>query len=382
MRNRAEYTQYAKWLKSSIVLCIVVCAGLTTITGSVNPTVDLSLFQLIAAPDPSIASADWRYVSSADIIVAFKSPNTGNVRGDVAFQLTLPTPSLDTLHVDTLVQRAYLQMRFPSFRLTLGKTRLDWGEGLVFNAGDVLQKAMEIENSLALGGTQTRNKWLSAVNVPLSAFSFVEAVVLPPATMKLAETSVGARYYAPLGDMKLEVGYSLLWELKDPADAESGRHLHHPYVSLQGSFGPDWHLSSTIALSVGGTLADSVWESWTTTLGLFQLIPIGYQGTLALRLEAQLAPFLHWSEQTDPAARYALMLYPEITYSIEGGPQFTARSIISVVDASAVLIGGGQWNILQGLTLQGFITTNLGDGDDSFPRGGNQALLFGAHWVY
>lgn len=388
MRNRTYYVNYvnyannAKRLKSGIVLCLVLCAGLATIAGTANPTVDLSLFQVIAAPDPAIAGADWRYVSSADIIVALKSPNSGNVRGEVAFQLTLPTITPDPPHVDTLVQRAYLQMRFPSFRLTLGKTRLDWGEGLVFNAGDVLQEAMGIENALTLGAAQARNKWLSAVNVPLGAFSFVEAVVLPPKSMLLAETSAGARYYAPLGDMKLELGYSFLWELEDPADAESGRHLHHPYVSLQGSFGPDWHLSSSLAIPSFSASAQGVCESWTTSLGLFQLIPIGYQGTLALRLEARLVPFLAWSEQSDPAARYALMLYPEITYSIEGGPQFTARSIISVVDASAVLIGGVQWNILQGLTIQAYLTSNFGDENDIFAKDGSRALLFGANWIY
>jgi len=380
--NHANYANHAKWLKYGIVLWFVLCACLATIAGTANPTVDLSLFQLIVAPDPAIAEADWMHVSSADIIVALKSPNSGNVRGEVAFQLTLPTLSPEPPHVDTLVQRAYLQMRFPSFRLTLGKTRLDWGEGLVFNAGDVLQEAMGIENALTLGGKKAQNKWLSAVNVPLSAFSFIEAVVLPPRSMLLAETSAGARYYAPLGDMKLELGYSFLWELEDPADAESGRHLHHPYVSLQGSFGSDWHLSSSLAIPSFSASAQAISESWTTSLGLFQLIPIGYQGTLTLRLEARLAPFLSWSEQTDPEARYALMLYPEITYSIEGGPQFTARSIISVVDASAVLIGGVQWNILQGLTLQTYLTSNFGDEDDVFAEGGGRALSFGANWVY
>jgi hypothetical protein len=76
------------------------------------------------------------------------------------------------------------------------------------------------------------------------------------------------------------------------------------------------------------------------------------------------------------------MLYPEISYSIEGGPQFIVRSIISPVDASAVLMGGVQWNILQGLTLQAYLTANLGDEDDMFAKDGSRALLFGAHWVY
>lgn len=379
MRNR---TKGAKWLITGMVLCVVLLTGLATITGSANPTVDLSLFQLIAAPDAAIPPTAWMHVSSANIIVALKSLNTGNVRGEVAFQLSLPATPMDTLRMDTLVQRAYLQMRFPSFRLTLGKTRLDWGEGMVFNAGKVLEKTASLSSALFIAGKQARNNWLSAVNIPLGAFSFLEAVVLPPVSMKLAETSMGARYYAPLGDMKLEIGYSLLWELENPADLASGVHLHRPYMSMQGSFGPDWHVSSSLALPTTGVTTEILRESWNTSLGLFQIFPIGYRGTLALRLEAQLAPFLSWNELSDPEAQYALMLYPEISYSIEGGPQFSIRSIISPVDSSAVLMGSVQWNILQGLTLQAHLTSNLGDEDDSFIKSGNRTLLFGANWVY
>ncbi len=376
MRNRAN------WYKSSIVLCVVLCASLATIPGSTNLSVELSLLQLIATPDPAILGMDWRYVSAADITVALKSPNTGNVRGEVAFQLTHPAIPPGTLQVDALVQRAYLQLRFPTFRLTLGKTRLDWGEGSVFNAGNVLEETSGGGTALTLEGPTSRNQWLSAVNIPLGPFSFLEAVVLPPISLKLEETSIGARYYASLGDMKLEIGYSLRFELADPADAASGRHLHHPYINLQGSYGLDWQLTSSLELPTAEATAQVLRDSWTTSLGLFQLIPIGYRGMLSLKLEALIAPFLSWSEQTTPTPQYALMLYPEISYSIEGGPQFTARSIISPVDACAVLMGGVQWNILQGLTLQAYLTANLGDEDDTFASGGSRALLFGVHWVY
>jgi hypothetical protein len=373
---------HAKLLKIGIALCVVIYGGLATITGSANPTVDLSLVQLIAAPDPTIARADWMYMSTAGISVALKSPNTGNVRGEVAFQLAYPDFPPGPMQVDTLMQRAYLQIRFPSFRLTMGKTRLDWGEGMVFNAGNVLEEALELATALTVAGPTSRNRWLSAVNIPLGPFSFLEAVVLPPASMLLSETSVGARCYAPLGNMKLELGYSFRWELENSADPESGRHQHRPYISMQGSLGPDWQLSSSFAVPTTGATAQSIQESWTNTLGLFQLIPIGYSGTLALRLEAQIAPFRSWSKQADPHTDYALMLYPEISYSIEGGPQFTIRSIVSPVDTCAVLIGGVQWNILQGLTLQAYLTANLGDEDDTFASGGSRALLFGVHWVY
>ncbi|PKL14576.1 MAG: hypothetical protein CVV52_01155 [Spirochaetae bacterium HGW-Spirochaetae-8] len=382
MRNRTEYAKYVNWYKSVVVLCMVLFTSLATIPGSANPSVDLSLLQLIAAPDPAIPGMDWRYVSTADITVALKSPNTGNVRGEVAFQLTHPAAPPGTLQVEALVQRAYLQLRFPSFRLTLGKTRLDWGEGLVFNAGKVLEESSGWGTALTLAGPTSRNQWLSAVNIPLGPFSFLEAVVLPPMSMKLEETSIGARFYAPLGETKLEIGYSLRFELADPDDMASGRHLHHPYVSLQGNFGVDWQLTSSLALPTTGATALSIRDSWTTSMGLFQLLPIGYRGTLSLRLEAQIAPFRLWSEQITANPQYALMLYPEISYSIEGGPQFIVRSIISPVDASAVLMGGVQWNILQGLTLQAYLTANLGDEDDMFAKDGSRALLFGAHWVY
>lgn len=40
------------------------------------------------------------------------------------------------------VPRAYVKLRFPWMRVTLGKTRLSWGQGLPFNAGDLIFGSM------------------------------------------------------------------------------------------------------------------------------------------------------------------------------------------------------------------------------------------------
>ena len=76
--------------------------------------------------------------NSAELLAVLKSSlnldSVGNKNVKGYFQL-------DSLIADSFgidVPRAYLKVRFPWFRLTLGKTRVSWGDGFVFNAGDVV----------------------------------------------------------------------------------------------------------------------------------------------------------------------------------------------------------------------------------------------------
>jgi len=63
-----------------------------------------------------------------------KSLGNKNVRG----YLELSSLVTDTVSLD--IPRAYIKVRFPRFRITDGKNRVSWGEGFLFNAGDVIFK--------------------------------------------------------------------------------------------------------------------------------------------------------------------------------------------------------------------------------------------------
>ena len=96
------------------------------IGAAATPVVDLQLFHLLSQYHNG-TDVETLYGVRSAVSVSLKSPNEGNVRGDVAFTFSYPG---DMVFID----RAYLRARFPNFRLTAGKTRVSWGDGVLFNA--------------------------------------------------------------------------------------------------------------------------------------------------------------------------------------------------------------------------------------------------------
>ena len=68
--------------------------------------------------------------AAAESELSLQSKGNKNVKGELEIKSGL---SGNYLFLD--VPRAYMKVRFPWFRFTLGKTRLSWGDGFVFNAG-------------------------------------------------------------------------------------------------------------------------------------------------------------------------------------------------------------------------------------------------------
>ncbi|MEW5816374.1 MAG: hypothetical protein AB1798_13375, partial [Spirochaetota bacterium] len=158
--------------------------------------------------------------------------------------------TLDTLIADTVsfdVSKAYIKVRFPGFRITLGKTRLSWGEGFYFNAGDVIFESSSITPNLTADEFRLETDWLASFYIPLGAFSFVETVVRPPHVdlsnlgttsftfPNFIHTSAGMRIVGQVLGIKLEGGY-LYNGFED---------RHKPYISLHGALGIDWYVSAS-----------------------------------------------------------------------------------------------------------------------------------------
>ena len=292
----------------------------------------------------------------------------------------------------------------PGFRLTAGKTRLGWGDGFVFNSGDVIFGSTDISVDLTSSELRAETDWLTALNVPLGQFSFLEGVVLPPvpdftggiAAGDLSRTSLGGRFYTRLSNVKIEGGY--FFDQNDTDADGNAISLHKPYLSFQGNLLADWYLSSSLSLPVGGALAEPAKDSLNISGGLFHMINLNSISSLTFRFELLYKPFHSWQEQPrvsgeDPPV-YALLLYPEIGWTPLDTVNLSIRSIWSPVDASAMLTAGARWNVFEGFDLNLYAVFNSGDGDDTFSWDRNpdlwtttdiidsSAVIIGINYIY
>ena len=284
------------------------------------------------------------------------------------------------------VERAFIRARLPGFRLTAGKTRLSWGRGRFFNAGDILF-GQDPGFSSGAGEYLTATDWLVAAYVPVDLRSFLEAVVLPPPLpARLADTAAGARAVIRIGELTSEAGY-----LFGTDPGTSTQREHRAFVSLKGALaGVDWHLSAGSALPADGDtdLREAARDRLFVTAGGFGFVDLGPEsGLLNVRLEAGVRPWRSWQEQSGtPSAldRYGLYLFPEVGFAPADNWNLSLSGVISPIDGSAVTAAGASWNILQGLTFSLYGSAMLGDDDDTFAwdRPGSLAATLGARFVF
>ena len=323
----------------------------------------------------------WGYIVTGSAGLSYESRETRNVKGDLTFDFNLPeietesrsggsNPDSSTSTPIITLKRAFVKARFPSFRLTAGKARLGWGDGFVFNSGDVIYGSTSPYVDLTSSEIRDETKWLTAVNIPLGLFSFFEAlVIVPPTDLSggriagdISESSGGGRIYTHLGNTKIETGYMFRGDGEEP--------LHRPYIGLQGNFGPDWYLAGSVALPAVEGISDTAEETFNISGGLFHLQQLRRLRSLSMRLEALVLPFQEWAEKDvdgpDEMPQYALLLYPELTYIPDDTLQYSLRSVFSPIDLSGQVTTGASWNVLQGFTLNCYLIFNIGESDDIF----------------
>jgi len=341
-------------------------------------------------------SGDTGFYNLSNGKFSLSSKGLNEVKG----QLTVDVEVTDTVLID--IQKAWLKAQLAAFRLTMGKTRLSWGEGYMYNAGDVIFGGKGAD--LSAEELRDNNAWLASLYLPIGDFSFIEAVALPPDLPILAwqqyaqakasadenpvlqaefkkksapeiagpkQTSAGGRAYTKLGGLKFETGY--LWDGTDE--------LHKPYVSLQGHLLADLHASSSIELGSDKPFSPDTKKSWRISGGALYQLPLSSygenpsSGTLDFRFEAMVSPYGEWNAETlyaapfNPlsgdgnASPYALSLFPQISWKSDTLFAYV-RSVISPIDASAISSIGLHWAPLQGFKiLSGFSLQSGNDGD-------------------
>lgn len=345
-------------------------------------------FTWVEAVPASVGDPYWAFGMAGTAGLSVKSSGNANVRAEVAVDFNFP--DLSGIPVITL-DKAYVKAKFPSFRLTAGKTRLGWGDGFVFNSGDVVFGSISPQVSLIGTELRTDTAWMTAVNIPLGRFSFIEALVVAPEMLydttdplnpipiglgKIQDMGTGARLYTKLGSLKLETGYYFDgtdvtdYDVKSTAATETLTipTFHRPYISLQGNLGADFYLNSSVAIPTGNGayLEDILKDTFNISFGVFHMMEAGYGNNLTFRLESVVLPFLNWKENDGIAGSYALLLYPEIVFAYGQNITISLRSVFSPIDLSAMITGGFSWNVFEGFNLLAYANFLAGDGNDTF----------------
>ena len=343
----------------------------------------------------------WYFTGTGKADLRFESLGNSNMRAQAALEfypfdvtgapmgISVPAVQLD---------RFWIKAKFPGWRLTAGKTKLAWGNGSIFNSGDILFGSLNPFVDFTESSQRDDTSWLTAVNIPTGRFSFLEAVVLPPnlvwdgtsLTIPQAQgTSGGLRYFFRAGSWKLETGYLYKGDAKVTGDLLG----HRPYFSFHGHAGVD--LYGAVSMAAGWDSSANVnrqtWEQVASTvnlsIGAFHQFQVGYDSTLTLRLETLLMPWQSWTalrfnEVLEGGGYYGMMIYPEITWNLRSTWFASIQSLISPVDASAQITGTVGWYVFQGFTLLGFVTVNAGEESDlfAFDRSGDWPAPGGNSW--
>ncbi|MDD2297426.1 MAG: hypothetical protein PHX79_06385 [Sphaerochaetaceae bacterium] len=361
--------------KKLCIFILILLMTLSSLIATENPIVTMDLLPTLTY---KAHSDSWGAFFNGDLSVALSSKREGNVRGEVVLKATTLT-SITSLN--DVLYKAYFRARFPSFRLTAGKTRLSWGDGMLFNAGDVLYGSNSTSVFLTKAELRSTTNWLASVNYPLGFFSFAEAVVMPSETNNPADILFGARYYTTVKDIKVEIGYAT----KTPKITTTRQ--HKPYLSLQGNLGFDWYLSSSLAIPEDGDIAKESSESWIISGGFFHLVTLPQERSLSLRLEFLTRPFGSWEIGPVSDDSAALLLYPELVLAYSPSLSFTLRSIISPLDLSAMSTIGVSWNVFEAFNLIGSLSLATGDDGDLFAWSSTDtpasfSATVGSSWVF
>jgi hypothetical protein len=284
----------------------------------------------------------------------------GLARGEVDFesrgsdvrsrlQLRAFVTSIDGVSTSVLtVPRAEIRWRMYAgesyrMRFTVGRSRLSWGDGVLYNAGDTINGAAPGSVDFTADTLRDETQWIAAGYFPLGRFAFFEPVVLVPgfdldqtytdtnddastdddasadddtsaddarastnepsssgaispfgtaSSVGTADpawhTGAGGRVQFKLAEIKTELGYLYRGE----------EEIHQPSISLQGNLFLDWYLGASLRLP------DPPDEAMFVSGGLLYNGNHRRLGAWSVRTEAL------WDQSDE-----ALAIFPEITWS-------------------------------------------------------------------
>lgn len=345
----------------------------------------------------------------------FQSRGSRWVRSRLTLRADIAETS-DGTDVRVTIPRAFVRARFPLgesylFRATFGKSRVTWGDGALYNAGDLLFGAEGRRADLfSTAALRDETDWLVSAFFPLGQFSFVEPVVLVPESRILEGggvegeaasgdqlaleapsidgTAVGGRAQWKVANVKMETGYVYrgALEASDLSLSLQGNILVDIYGGVASTIGPGYDPYEQLRISAGALHQHRY----------------GGGSLLSFRLEALVYPDKEWEERSEEELlaaaagaateegvegatdRYALSLFPEITWSPSESVALFGRVLVSPIDGSALWILGTDWNIYEGLTLGTYASVQSGGKLDTygFERSGGATLTTSVRYLF
>ncbi len=385
-------------MKKIIILIFLFLFFSNTISAESETAVNLEIFNNLIRYD----SNEWLYLYSGSAGLSMTAEGNRNVKGEIAFSLKDFSPAASENEnaqtaskpePDFQIDKLYIKVRFPFFRLTSGKTRLSWGEGNAFNAGDVLFGSDDINIDMTSEVLRNQNKWLTSMFLPFSDFVFLETVILAPpdeGTKNIKESSAGARFYATPGKWKTEAGYLYSGD-------DIGK--HKPYISLKVNVEVDIYFSSSASIPENDKKFSAWNESWKISTGIFYMINLPSDHSLTLRLESIIAPYGSWNDNnsfrtiSDPAGGTiitegdipGIIIYPEIIWNTgNSGFSLGLSSLISPLDNSYRTAVFSNWEVYQGFSFIGTAVLETGETKDlfGFYRAGGVIVSLGARYKF
>lgn len=344
----------------SVRLLIAILLSVSTLASAeIKQSIQLDLLNTLALGGPQDL-----YLASGLGQLNFQSVGNENVRA----YLNLDADFTDRF--DITVDRAFVKTRYQQLRLTVGKTRLSWGEGQAFNAGDVIMGGSDLNLDLTVSEYRSDSKWLLSMMQSTGRFSFLELVVIPPEpssdpdidpTLDRAEAAVRTRFQlAGLANTNVELGY-----------AQQGRQ-QQPYVSLQGGKGINWHFSANLQPHNQANFSS----------GLYGIAKLGEQSTINYRTEVLYKT--SGASEAQASGDYKTYGYLEMGLTRGSNKSYFSRNILSPIDMSALYLLGVNINLHQGLNFYGHLSVQQGGPDDTFSRyiSGAQSITLGCRFIF
>ena len=300
-------------------------------------------------PPATLATSEgWNFAPGGLAELVVTSRGNSQVRGEVRLGVI---PIGTTATVD--LSRAWFKFRIPEPGLvvTAGKTRLGWGEGLVFNVADLVHGSTGTGVNLEAEELRADATWLTAATLSLGQFAFLETVVkidIPPSVVypTIDDMGAGARIRLPLGPVSAEAAY--LW----------GNLKHSTSLTTQFALGINWFVSGR--LDIPSTWASNQNVTGSVSAGLYDIFPLGQSDTsLSVRFESLVVP------DQDPL----LYGFGDVALSWAGAHSLGLRSLVSPLEPSANWSVSYSWAGLQGLSLIFGVGGYAGESDTTFGWG-------------
>lgn len=358
---------------------------------------DMYMYNQTGAKGSDLGS-EWFYAPSGRMNLTMYSEreDSPNVRATVEMDYSSFDTISQTIDYQLSLRKFNVRVRFPGvLSFTIGKTRSTWGNGTIFNSGDILFNSTSAAISWQQDDKRQDTAWLASLNVPFSKFGFIEGVLLAPALSstgsltsggslqpgKISDMGGGGRISQDWGKFQAEGGY--IYKGQHKAGTQTSGYSdflgNTLYAAAQLDAGALWgvDMSDTLNLKGKGSSqldSDMAKRSFSVSFNSNYTWNLYYNTqTLALDVEGVVFPYYSWTPRVatrsigdpgyDPLTdETAMRLYASLTWSVSTW-MFFVNTIYMPLNYESQIYFGAQWNVYNNLYIQSNILLNFESGE-------------------